>query len=326
MLDSAKRPGDGIELTAAGESWLERPPNIVVRNYGQFFDVETPAGLLRCTLRGVLKRERRKTDVVAVGDRVEVQPTAPGEGVIVAVAPRTRALSRLARGTSDVEQVILANPDQLLVVFAAVHPEPHPRMLDRFLLIGESSGIPSTIVVNKIDLDPENRRAATFAPYRAAGYQIIETSAVTGAGLAELEAQLHGRISVLAGPSGVGKSSLINLIAPGFKQRVGEISDATGKGRHTTTASILIPLDAASGTYIADTPGIRQLSIWGLDLARLDQLFPEFRPFREECYYADCSHLNEPGCAVREAVEVGAIDRSRYESYRALRDPLGTEE
>lgn len=313
-----------------GRAFLEqeRPPNIVVRNYGQYFDVDTPAGMLRCTLRGALKRERRKTDVVAVGDRVEVRQTAPGEGVIVAVAPRERALSRLARGTRDVEQVILANPDQMLAVFAAAQPEPHPRMLDRFLLIAESGGIPATVVVNKIDLDPEERRGAIFAPYRAAGYPVIETSALTGAGLAALAATLGGKITVLAGPSGVGKSSLINRIAPGFTQRVGEISDATGKGRHTTTASILIPLESTglgAGTYIADTPGIRQLSLWGLDLALLDRYFPEFRPYLDQCLYADCSHLDEPGCAVREAVEAGAIDRARYASYRALRDPVASE-
>ena len=302
---------------------MERPPNIVIRNYGRFYDVETPEGVVRCTLRGALKRARRKTQVVAVGDRVEITRTGPDEGVIEAVAPRERALSRLARGTADVEQVILANPDQLVAVFAAAHPEPHPRMLDRFLLIAESRGIPAAIVVNKIDLDPPRTSRALFEPYRAAGYPVIETSVVTGEGLDDLRALLEDRISVLAGPSGVGKSSLINALAPERAERVGGISEATGKGRHTTTGTILIRL--RPGTYLADTPGIRQLSLWGIEPDKLDQYFPEFRPYLAECRYDDCTHLHEPGCAVIEAVEAGAIDRGRYESYRALRNPSETD-
>jgi ribosome biogenesis GTPase len=304
---------------------LERPPNVVVRNYGQYYDVETPGGIVRCTIRGALKRRRLKTDVVAVGDHVVVTPTVPGEGVIEAVAPRERVISRLARGTSDVEQVILANPDQLVTVFAVAQPEPHPRMLDRFLLIAEARGIPAAIVANKIDLDRTGALRRVFDPYRAAGYPIIETSARSGQGMAELRALLEGKVSVMTGPSGVGKSSLINRLAPERSERIGEISEATGKGRHTTTGTVLIPLDPASGTYLADTPGIRQLGFWGIDLTQLDRYFPELRPYLDQCYYADCTHLDEPGCAVIAAVESGAIDRGRYESYCALRGPAEAE-
>ncbi|HET7034312.1 MAG TPA: ribosome small subunit-dependent GTPase A [Thermomicrobiaceae bacterium] len=304
---------------------MQQPPNIVIRNYGRYYDVETPEGIVRCVPRGSLKRARRgqKTDVVAVGDRVEITPTGPGEGVIEAVAPRRTVLARLARGTNDVEQVILANPDQLVAVFAVAEPEPHPRMLDRFLLLAEARGIPAAVVVNKIDLDPTAALRRRFDPYRAAGYPVIEISVRTGEGIEELRALLRGKISVLAGPSGVGKSTLINELAPERSERTGEISAATGKGRHTTTATVLIPL--GPGSYLADTAGIRALGLVGVEPEQLDHYFPEFRPELGRCYYADCSHLDEPGCAVRAAVEAGAIDRGRYDSYRALRDPAEPE-
>lgn len=274
--------------------------------------------MLLCTTRGSVKRDRRKTAPVAVGDRVEVTVTGPDEGVIESVAPRRRVLSRLARGTEDVEQVILANPDQMVAVFAVAEPEPHLRMLDRFLIIAEARDLAAAIAVNKIDLDRTGELRRIFAPYRAAGYPVIKTSAVTGEGVEALRALLTGKISALAGPSGVGKSSLLNLISPGFKARIGEISAATGKGRHTTTGSTLISL--GDETYVADTPGIRQLGFWGVDLDRLDTYFPEFRPYLEGCQYLDCAHLGESGCAVMAAVEAGAISRERYESYRALKE------
>jgi ribosome biogenesis GTPase / thiamine phosphate phosphatase len=297
----------------------EIPPNIVVRGYGKYYDVLTPEGQILCTVRGTVKRERRKTDPVAVGDRVEVTLLDDGEGVIESVAPRQRTLSRLARGRDDVEQVILANPDQLIAVFAVAEPEPHPRMLDRFLLIAERAELDSIVCVNKIDLDPSGELRRIFDPYRQAGYPVVEASVATGEGIEELRRQLQGKISVLAGPSGVGKSSLLNTIEPSLDIRVGEISDATGKGRHTTTATTIIPL--SSDTFIADTPGMRQLGLWGIEPEMLDGLFPEFRPYLGQCYYADCTHINEPDCAVLEAVEAGRINRERYESYRALREP-----
>lgn len=297
----------------------EWPPNLVVRGYGKFYDVLTPTGQILCTVRGNVKRERRKTDPVAVGDRVEVTVLDNDEGVIESVAPRRKTLSRMARGRTDVENVILANPDQLVAVFAVAEPEPHPRMLDRFLLIAERADIDSIVCVNKIDLDPTGERRGVFDRYREAGYPLIYCSSETGEGIDELRQHLRGKISVLAGPSGVGKSSLLNRIDPSQNIRVGEISDATGKGRHTTTATTIIPL--ADDTYIADTPGIRQLGLFGVDAEHLDEYFPEFRPFLGECFYQDCTHINEPDCAVLEALEAGKINRERYESYRSLRQP-----
>lgn len=295
------------------------PPNLVVRGYGKFYDVLTPHGQILCTVRGIVKRERRKTDPVAVGDRVEVTFLEDGEGIIESVAPRRRALSRQARGRTDVEQVILANPDQLIAVFSVAEPEPHPRMLDRFLLIAERAEIDSIVCVNKIDLDTTGELRRVFDRYRDAGYPVVECSVETDQGIDELRGHLRGKISVLAGPSGVGKSSLLNRIDPTQQIRIGDISDATGKGRHTTTATTIYPL--ADDTYIADTPGIRQLGLYGVDQDHLDEYFPEFRPWLGQCFYRDCTHIDEPDCAVLEALEAGKINQDRYESYRQLRRP-----
>jgi ribosome biogenesis GTPase len=297
-----------------------------VRGYGLYYDVaidDVEGEILRCTLRGMLKRQRRRTDPAAVGDRVRATMTTPEtpegdppEGVIEEILPRVRALSRLARGTQDVEQVIVANPDQLVAVFAIHEPEPHPRLIDRFLLIAEARGLAAIICFNKADLAEAGDVDVLAEPYRPAGYPIIMTSARTGQGIDELKTLLPGKISAFAGPSGVGKSSLLNAIAPERAERTGEVSQATGKGRHTTTWTTLFRV--APDTWVADTPGIRALRLWGVNADDLDQLYPEFRPFLDACYYADCRHLNEPGCAVLAAVESGEIHPARYESYRSF--------
>ena len=253
-----------------------------------------------------------------------VSDVGGGEGRIHAVLPRTRALSRLARHTDDVEQVILANPDQALFLFAVKEPAPHLRLLDRFLVMAESRELPALVGVNKIDLDAPGSHGEPslarqlFADYESL-YPVYYLSAKTGQGLDALLAELNGKITAVAGPSGAGKSSLLNALDPSRERAVGSISEATGKGRHTTTATVLHRVPGAEATFLADTPGIRALSLQGVDRSRLDEMFPEMEPFRVNCQYADCTHLHEPGCAIIAAVESGGISRERYESYASLR-------
>jgi ribosome biogenesis GTPase len=300
-------------------------PGVVVRAYGKFFTVALADGReLLSTIKGVLKRQRRGTDLVAVGDRVFVRDVSEGEGRIDWVEPRTRTLSRLARHTSDVEQIILANPDQALFLFAVRNPEPHLRLLDRFLVMAESRNLPAIIGVNKMDLDVTGAVGETsLARSLFGGYQeiypVFYLSAKTGQGIAELRQALNGKITPVAGPSGVGKSSLLNVLDPTRDRAVGAISAATGKGRHTTTATVLHRIPGEALTFVADTPGIRALSLQGVAADDLDQFFPEMRPFLGQCRYADCSHVSEPGCAVQAAVDAGEIRRERYESYVGLR-------
>lgn len=298
------------------------PPNalsaVVVRAYGKFFDVQLrdePRTLL-ATVRGALKRTRQRTDLVAVGDRVSVIDVGEGEGQIIAVAPRQRVLARAARHRADIEQVILANPDQVLFLFAVHEPEPHRRMLDRFLVLAEAADIPAIVGVNKIDLDPDDVAHTTFADYEAI-YPVRYLSVATGEGLPALRTELAGKITAVAGPSGTGKSSLLNALHPALERDVAAVSAATGKGRHTTIATEL--LNIGPDTFVADTPGIRALALHGVAADMLDQCFPEFRPYLGTCFYDDCTHLHEPGCAIRDAVTNGEIAAARYESYAALR-------
>lgn len=289
----------------------------VVRAFGKFFAValdESDSTLL-CTPKGLLKRERKGTDIVAVGDRVTVIDVGDGEGRIELVEPRHSVLARLARHTRDTEQVLVANPDQALFLFAATEPVPHPRMLDRFLVLAESRDLPVLIGVNKIDLlagDP----AQIFPEHRPI-YLVIDISVRTGQGVNRLRELLEGKITVVAGPSGVGKSSLVNSLNPDLGLAISSISESTGKGKHTTTAAQLFRLGPE--TYIADTPGIRALALQGVAPEDLPECFPEFRPFLGHCRFNDCTHVHEPGCAIREAVGSGEIGFGRYESYVSLR-------
>ncbi len=301
-------------------------PGVVVRAYGKWFDVQLrdqPRRLL-ATVKGTLRRERRRTDLVAVGDRVWVLDVGAEEGQIEAIEPRDRVLARRARLTDDVEQVILANPDQALFLFAVREPEPHRRMLDRFLVLAESRDLPALIGVNKIDLDPaagpdgSSLARSIFGDYEAV-YPVFYLSAASRAGLDGLRSALAGKVTAVAGPSGVGKSSLLNALDPERERAVGAISSVTGKGRHTTIATELHPLSGLPGTFVADTPGIRALALHGVAPDGLDRCFPELRPYLGRCFYPDCTHLHEPGCAVRDTLAGGAIPHARYDSYAALR-------
>lgn len=288
----------------------------VLRAQGGTYEVETERGVVEAALRGKVKRYDRFGERVVVGDRVEVEPAGAG-WTVERVHPRRTALVRRAPGKAPRAKTIVANVDQVVVVFSVANPSPHLRMLDRFLVICESSGLDPLIVANKVDLLGAGAARDLFRPYERAGYPVLYTAARQGVGVDALCEAICGRVSALAGPSGVGKSSLLNAVQPGLGLRVGAVSQAVDKGRHTTVTAQLIPLEC--GGHVADTPGLRELGLWGVDPEELDGYFPELRPYLGTCRYGNsCTHTHEPGCAVRAAVEAGEVDAGRYESYRRM--------
>lgn len=291
---------------------------LVIRAQSGFLTVQTEVGQFTCRLRGRLKQGTAEGDIVAVGDRVKITPDVDSTGTIEAILPRSAAFSRIRTGIKrDYRQILLANPDQIVAVFACAQPEPHLRMLDRFIVIAEKQGIEALIVANKIDLVTLSHAKALFGLYEDLGYPVLYTSAHSGEGLAQLQEQLKDKISALAGPSGVGKSSLLNAIQPDLGLHVRAVSDATSKGTHTTQVRELFPLDV--GGYVADTPGIRSLALWDTEPEELDGYFVEMRARVADCQFSDCTHTHEPGCAIQTAVEVGEIHPERYHSYLRLR-------
>ena len=260
---------------------------------------------------------------LAVGDEVTLE--RDGRDLawrIREILPRRSRLARRAPGGGRGERIVAANVDQVVVVFAAAKPDPHPRMLDRFLVIAEGNGLPARVVVNKVELVGAEETRARFADYERAGYPLHLTSVKARVGLPELHDALAGQTSVLTGPSGVGKSSLMNVLYPGLDLRVGEISQSVGKGRHTTVGAYAHPLPDRAGGFVVDTPGLREVGLWSLPAEDLDRCFPEFRPLVPGCRFVDCRHGAEPDCAVRAAVEEGRVSAARYESYRKLRAEL----
>ncbi len=272
-----------------------------------------------CHVRGRLKKERLLTDLIATGDWVRWRPSRSGRGVIEEILPRERQLSRLQPGPQriPIEDVIVANPDQAVFIFAVREPEPSLRMLDRLLVIAENNELPALVCANKIDLlDDEHEARRLFRQYEEIGYPVLYTSVRTGQGIEALKAQLVGKLSVLSGPSGVGKSSLLNAIQPDLGLAVREISEATGKGRHTTVGVRLWPLD--EGGYVADTPGLREAGFFDIEPEELAWHFVEMRPHLSDCHFSSCTHTHEPDCAVKAAVRAGAISEERYDSYCRL--------
>ena len=290
----------------------------VIRLQSGFYSVETQQGLFTCSLRGRLKRRDEPTDVVAVGDLVRITPFPDFSGAIEAIEPRGRSLYRLdPRPRGMFKQILLANVDQAVFVFACARPEPHLKMLDRFLVIAEKNELPALVVVNKIDLMDIDQARKIFKIYPQLGYQIHFTSTVKGEGIEELRKLLVGKISSFAGPSGVGKSSLLNAIQPGLGLAVSEVNLQRDRGRHTTNVREMFPL--ADGGYVADLPGLRSLALWDTQPEELDGYFPELRSLVSSCQFNNCSHRSEPGCAVIAAVKSGAVDKQRYESYLRMR-------
>jgi len=306
---------------------------LVVKTQSGFYTVqvdqnqgELSGKLVTCQLRGSLKQSSKKTELCVIGDHVTLQLLEDGSGAISVIAPRERVLSRVepssyAGTAAEREQVLIANLDQAVFVFSAAQPAPHLRMLDRFLVAAEKAEIPSiTIVVNKIDLADVR---PIFAVYEQMGYTVLYVSAANEQGVDALRTLLASKISVFTGPSGVGKSSLLNAVQPGLGRAVSHVSEKLSKGRHTTVNAELIPL--IGGGYVADTPGIRSIAPWDVEPDELDAYFRDIHPYVVDCQFSDCTHTDEPGCAVRAAVEAGHISRERYDSYLRLRQELAAQ-
>lgn len=287
---------------------------IIMKALSGFYYVrpdDAPDTIIQCRARGVFKK---KGITPLVGDRCEYEPGAPGEGTVTNILPRKTELIRPP----------VANADTAVLVFSVTNPELNLRLLDRFLVHTEHAGLDNIICLSKADLagsarDQELVRHVTGL-YEGIGYPVLLTSARTGEGIGKLLDRLSGRMAVFAGQSGVGKSSLLNAMAPGIRLETGEVSIRLGRGRHTTRHVELIALP--NRAVVADTPGFGQLDFAGMEPEELSGCFVEFAPYAEQCKFRGCVHRNEPSCAVREAAEQGRIAPSRYEHYGMFFDEL----
>ena len=280
------------------------PQGRVIKAYNSFFYVETEGALVTCKLRGKFKKRQG----VYPGDLVDVRLLPDGTGVVERLLPRESLMRR----------PLVANVDQVVLTFAAAQPDPHPLLVSRFLVLAEWSGLARILVcVNKSDLPPAAEES--FKVSEAAGYQVLHVSAQTGAGVDALRRELANHITCFAGPSGVGKSSLLNAIEPGLSLQTGHVSEKIKRGRHTTRVAALLPF---AGGYIVDTPGFSSMELDGIDEQLLPSYFPEFRPYLGHCRFSPCSHSHEPDCAVKEAVAAGNIPQERYDAYLSILEEI----
>ena len=312
----------------SGMSGTDAPrEGIVIRAGAGHCQVDLGGEVRLCRVRGRLKQGPRQVQTVVVaGDRVRVAavggPGRSGEGVVEEVLPRRNRISRLAarRSGGRVEQVLMANLDRLVVVQSVRDPAPQSGFVDRLLATALRFGVPGALVVNKLDLcaggDERERELAHWAYYRQLGHEVVAASAADGQGLAELGRLLSGRVTLLAGASGVGKSSLLNALYPGLGLRVSEVTDRTGLGRHTTTHTELHAVPG--GGFIADSPGLRGFDPWDVAPADVGSYFPDLEAASADCRFRGCLHRDEPGCGVKDAVARGRLPAWRHEAYLGL--------
>lgn len=314
----ADRP-DGGQLLAVDETECLRGRVLMVHGLASTVAAED-GSRYQCATRRLLKTlSTDQRHVVAAGDRVLFRPADNREGIIERIEPRYGVLSRAVRGR---QQVIVSNVDQLLIIASAADPYLKPNLIDRFLISAEQGGLRACICINKIDLIDPAELQPLVGVYSQMGYRVLLVSARTGFGVDRLRRVLAGRQSVVAGQSGVGKSSLLNAVEPGLGLAVAEISAETRKGRHTTTTARLLPLghpdQPVGGGYVVDTPGIRQFELWDVIPAEVCGFYRDLRPLVNLCDFPDCTHTHEEGCAVKHAVADGWLDARRYESYLHL--------
>jgi ribosome biogenesis GTPase len=273
--------------------------------------------ILNCVVRGkVVGLKSNEFSSVKVGDNVFVEPTSKGNGIILEILPRKSKLSRAVEGKAYQEHIIATNIDQMIIITSTKNPDFKSGLLDRYLVIAEKNQLNSVICLNKIDLSEPNIFNKYVDVYQRLGYVFFYTSVVTGQGVDQLISILKNRVSVVVGHSGVGKSSLIQKIEPDLNLRISETSEKTKKGKHTTSFVELFPL--SFGGYIIDTPGIRELGLWDIYQNELRHYFIEFAEMQIDCQFNDCQHLNEPGCAVKKAMEQGKVFEERYKNYKNI--------
>jgi len=287
---------------------------LVTRTESGFHQVRVGTQVFVCRApKRLLNYTRTTTTAVVIGDHVRAHIAEDDTGVIQEILPRRNELVRGAAGGSRFLDVIAANIDLLIVVHSLRDPDFTAARLDRLLLLAEAAEIPALICLNKVDLETPDRTAMISQAYRTIGYPVILTCAKTDLGIATLRHRIAGQISAMVGPSGAGKSSLLNAVQPGLRLRTAEISESTGKGKHTTTTAALLALDG--GGYVADTPGLRELAIRQVEAEDVAWLFPEFRPYLPHCKFSNCTHREEMGCQVLEAVRTDGITHERHGSY-----------
>jgi ribosome biogenesis GTPase len=272
----------------------------------------------------LMDRQKRIRGAVVAGDEVEWEEEDAGEhGIVEGVLPRRNYFSRRAARGEAREQIVAANLDEVIVVAALAEPPLHQSLLDRVAVAAHCSGLPLRIALTKLDLVPAGVAEEPASLYRGLGYPVHLLSAPTGEGVREFRSELEGRRTLFIGHSGVGKSTLLNMFEPSLGLRIGEVNPVTGKGRHTTTAALLVRLQ--DGTEIVDTPGFRSFSPWGASLEDVREAFPELRERLGGCRFRNCSHRTEPDCVILEALESGDIDKRRYLSYSRLIDEIEAE-
>ncbi len=288
---------------------------VVLARRGSSYSVSTSLGLVDAVLRGKVKHQDKER--IVVGDRVHLDRVDEhGSAGITGAEPRRNVLERRSMNGRTARPVA-ANLDRVLVTTSVAQPKPNLGLIDRLLAIAEANEIPAGLVITKIDLTTHADLARRF---KSAGYPIWPVSIKTGEGIAEFVAALKDQVTLLTGPSGVGKSSLLNKVQPGLSLRTAEISAKIERGKNTTVHAEMVPLDG--GGFLVDTPGFSDVGLWGIEPREVARCFPEMRPFLARCKFADCHHMTEPGCAVRAAVEQGVVPGDRYESYQSLFNEL----